>query len=223
VIFCVLIRWQPCNSRFHLPFFLLMAPLLGAVIGTRLSAALQIPIVAIVIFFGLYILAKNQSCPLFVREFRAMPREQQALLRKQELYQPMVLAASEIVVSGCRKVGVKMGYDGFEYPFLNMLFNRGYAGRVYPAFSEEQSTSIFRNFKYERERQDVRLHDASGLVYCSPKDVDVLVTTSSVLSPEITKRLPHETKLGPLTLYWTKAAFKSLEQNLHEKSTGSEK
>jgi hypothetical protein len=203
LFFCALVRWQPCNARFQLPFFMLLCPWLAIVLGTTLPGWARGLALSGSAVFTLYCLGVNYSCPFLDPQFRNLPREAQMLRLKPEYYAPMAQAAWEIRVAGCERVGLKLGYDGFEYPLMKMLLNRGYAGRIGHAFSEEWSTTIFRNFGYEQELKDARLHDASGLVHCSWQDPDVLVAWSAITLPEtIRSRFSSTTACGLLTLYW---------------------
>ena len=137
------------------------------------------------------------------------------LIRQPHLYAPMVAAATFIVAAECSRVGIKTGYDGFEYPFWKILLDRGYHGRIGHAFSEEMSLLVYRNFDYKRERLNPRVQDASGLIYCSSRNPDVLVTTGDIQpNDSITKALPCHSNHGPIVLYWSSNAYQKLTNQI---------
>jgi hypothetical protein len=218
VFFCATIRWQPWHGRFHLPVFVLLMPLVAVALAAATPAWVQRLSLMVVFGYSLFCLDKNQSCPFLNSQFRQMPREQQMLLRRPYLYTPMVGAASHIVVARCSNVGIKMGWDGFEYPFWRILFNHGYHGRIGHAFCEEMSLTGFRrNFDHKLELSNPPHRDASGLVYCSSRAPDVLVTVTTrdtQSDASITKALPHRTDYGPIVLFWSANAYQRLTNEL---------
>lgn len=68
VLFCMILKWQPWNSRLHLPLFILLAPLAGCLLD-RLSGRLATPVLsALLLAYALPYLTLNISRPLVTQE-----------------------------------------------------------------------------------------------------------------------------------------------------------
>jgi hypothetical protein len=131
VLFSTLLKYQHWNSRFHLTYFVLLAPFISlSFIGMkRLWAA---SLISIALFgYALVGLRMNTSRPIFDPRFSTLPRESQYLdIYSREWTAPLQCISDEIMAANCQRVGLKLGFEAFEYPIWAMLRNRGFKGRI---------------------------------------------------------------------------------------------
>ena len=120
IAFCAALKWQPWNSRLHLPLFVLASPLIGVVLERhrRLAVACAIGLCAL----ALPSLAVTWPRPLVGPDsVITMPRAAQRF-RNHPGLQPVYEAAAGVVGDmGCRRVGLVLGWDGWEYPLWPLL------------------------------------------------------------------------------------------------------
>ena len=120
IMFCAALKWQPWNSRLHLPLFVLAAPLIGVAFEGRRRLA-----VVLAAAFGL--LALPSLAATWPRELLGpksvltMPRPAQQF-RNHPMLQPVYEAAADVLSTmECRRVGLVLGGDDWEYPFWSLL------------------------------------------------------------------------------------------------------
>jgi 4-amino-4-deoxy-L-arabinose transferase-like glycosyltransferase len=135
LLLCLLLRWQPWNTRFHLAYLVALMPVVAIAVVEYLPKWLTTCLVALVTGWTVYIISANISCPLNpASDFATQPREQQYFLHNPGLYDPYRRATEDIVKSGCRQVGLKLNFEDWEYPIWLMLRNRGFEGTIGSAF-----------------------------------------------------------------------------------------
>lgn len=177
LLFCIYLRWQMWHTRFHLAYFVLFAPLLGAVIAARFSWIWRFSGGAMVGGFALFCLFSNESRPLYVRNFRELPREQQYLWVHEPALTPQVMRVAEsIVAHRWQNIGLKMRHGEPEYVFWQMLRNRGFQGRIEHVYAvhESKRTSDF-----------------------SP---DVVIGTRANLPQRVKVDFPYQKGIGPYVI-----------------------
>jgi hypothetical protein len=120
IAFCAALKWQPWNSRLHLPLFVLASPLIGLALERRHRLAVLCAIGFCVL--ALPSLAVTWPRPLVgPGSVITMPRDVQRF-RNHPGLQPAYEAAAGVVGDmGCRRVGLILGWDGWEYPFWALL------------------------------------------------------------------------------------------------------
>ena len=117
LVVCLLLKWQPWNSRLHLPLFILGSPIVGLTLATLRSRRLVYLVAALLISGSLPYLLWNQSRPIlkrnnvintprFKRYFFASPDRYEAYSQVGELVRP----------TACQDIGLILGIDGWEYP-----------------------------------------------------------------------------------------------------------
>lgn len=127
-IFCFFIKWNPWNSRYHLPFFVLFSPVI-AIVLSRISNH------RITNFIGVFLILSsfpwvffNDSRPL-IKNFRASKIENIFNTRRIDQYfrnwrgfkNPYMEAVQFIKSKGCSDVGIILDEDDWEYPFFVLL------------------------------------------------------------------------------------------------------
>ena len=120
IMFCAALKWQPWNSRLHLPLFVLAAPLIGVALEGRRRLA-----VVLATAFGLLALPSLAATwpreLLGPRSVLALPRPAQQF-RNHPMLQPVYEAAADVLSTmGCKRVGLVLGGDDWEYPFWPLL------------------------------------------------------------------------------------------------------
>jgi 4-amino-4-deoxy-L-arabinose transferase-like glycosyltransferase len=182
-LFCMGIRWQMWNSRYHLPLLLLVMPMVATVLAPMTIRWLTFAAAMGLLVFALMIVAHNRSRPIFDAAWRAEPRAEQLLsFQGVRYYEPMREVVRKIMAAGCGDVGLKLTPDHPEYPFWVMLHEAGFKGEVHHELVSGPTARL------------------SG----PARMPDVIVTT---LSGKPTKQMatafPTQTEIGPYTLYWS--------------------
>ncbi len=118
--FVVALKWQPWNSRLHLPLFVLACPLIGmAVEGRRRLAAAWATVFCVLALPSL--LMTWPRTLVGEGSVFTTPRTAQRFRNHPQL-QPVYEAAADLVRDmGCKRVGMVFGWDGPEYPLWSLL------------------------------------------------------------------------------------------------------
>src|SRR5262245_214258 len=118
--FCAAVKWQPWNSRLHLPLFVLAAPLLGIALGySRRATVIWATAFCLVALPGL---ALTSPRPLVgPQSVLTLPRSVQRFRNRPQLQAVYEAAADALTGLRCQRVGLVLGGDGWEYPFWPVL------------------------------------------------------------------------------------------------------
>jgi 4-amino-4-deoxy-L-arabinose transferase-like glycosyltransferase len=187
LMFCAYVRWQQWHSRVHLSYLVLLMPWVAAVLVCRGRTWWSWLGAAWVFGFSMICLLKNESRPLFDRNFMTLPRELQYLkVYEQKLLfnGPLVQAAQDVAASRCPGIGLRLGFYDAEYPLWIFLRNRGFAGRLDHVLVENESAKI----------------RSSAPRPCA------IMTSATNLVIEPANAFPYRTVYGPLTVLWSEAA-----------------
>jgi hypothetical protein len=138
IVFAALLRWNPWQTRYHLPAFVLVSPLVATAWPERWSHSRTT--MALFLFLGftsLPVLFLNQSRELLpLSRNRPFPllRDRPSYLstsamdrlfvNQQQLLGPYRDAVETIVRSRASQVGLILGGDSWEYPIWRMLRDR---------------------------------------------------------------------------------------------------
>jgi hypothetical protein len=122
IAFCAL-KWQPWNSRLHLPLFVLVAPLVG--IGLERGRRSGAVCAAAFCLLALPSLAATWPRPLLgLDSVLSVPRTAQRFHNNSQLEPVYMAAVDRLGDAGCGRVGLVMGGDGWEYPLWPLLRSR---------------------------------------------------------------------------------------------------
>lgn len=182
-LFCMGLRWQMWNSRYHLPALLLFMPLVATVLIPQTFRWLTYLCGLGLLIFGVAIIGNNRSRPIFDAAWRAQPREEQLLsFQGIQYYGALREVAGKIIAAGCVDVGLKISADHPEYPFWVMLREAGFKGEIHHQLVSGPSSRLLGPARMP----------------------DVIITTSSGQPPgQMAKMFPTQTQIGPYTLHWS--------------------
>ena len=126
LMFVLLVRWQPYNSRLHLPLVVLTAPMIAFLLK-RLPAPLSGAALVIFALGAVPALLSNQTRPLIgltrsaptgdrPRSILSQSRASAYFNARPDLAPVYRRLVREVGNSACRTIGVVAGYDSWEYP-----------------------------------------------------------------------------------------------------------
>jgi 4-amino-4-deoxy-L-arabinose transferase-like glycosyltransferase len=182
-IFVALLKYQFWHSRFHLAYFILLSPMVALALtkGQRARGWAASCVLATVFLYALLCLRCNEARPLLHPRFVTLPRESQYLDIHASHWTPALQRISaDIARSGCDSVGLKLGFDAFEYPIWLMLRDRGFTGTINHCFVE---------------------HVSGRLPVLNPTPAAIIAKVSTP-PPAITNLYPHTSVYGPLMILW---------------------
>jgi hypothetical protein len=135
VLFCAMLRWQPWESRHHLPLFVLGASLGGLVLERHFSERMGIFIAAIFLLYAMPFAMLNRTRSL-IRWHRVddvyHPRSVLYFNDQHEAYAGSAIAAAEAVNSlNCRRVT----FDSFQPQPDALLASEPESFFIYPLFA----------------------------------------------------------------------------------------
>ncbi|MBI5763526.1 MAG: glycosyltransferase family 39 protein [Planctomycetes bacterium] len=120
LLFCGYLRWQPWNSRLHLPLFVLAAPLIGSAFDGRRSFARSA--IMILLLAGVFPLLFNFSRPLIgPNSIVRLARNDIFYLTRWDVREGHMQLADYARRRGCLRIGMMIGPNEWEYPLWAML------------------------------------------------------------------------------------------------------
>ena len=123
----------------------------------------------------------NEARPIFHPRFVSLPREEQYLDIQGSSWNPALNAiAADIVAAGCTNVGLKLGFDSFEYPIWLKLYHRGFHGRI----------------------DHVLVENASARLATSAAVPDAIIARLAEPPAVSTNVFPYATEYPPLMVRW---------------------
>ncbi|NTV29403.1 MAG: hypothetical protein HGA80_04910 [Candidatus Omnitrophica bacterium] len=121
--FVFYMRWQPWISRLHLPLFILGAPVIAVVLDRTGSSRRWLVITtAALLLAAVPWLIHNKMRPLVgIRTVFNTTRTEQYFLDRPYMQTPFVAVTDAVKASGCRRVGLIINDDEWEYPYWTLL------------------------------------------------------------------------------------------------------
>jgi Carbohydrate binding module (family 6)/Right handed beta helix region/Dolichyl-phosphate-mannose-protein mannosyltransferase len=117
LLFCYLLKWQPWNSRLHLPLFLLLMPWAAVVLEKSLSRAALFVLMIGLMVWSLPFVFRNESRPLLGSgSILNTNRASQYFANSPDLEAPYRDVAQLVGAGTCRQIGLILGGDQWEYP-----------------------------------------------------------------------------------------------------------
>lgn len=122
LLFSLYLRWQPWNSRLHLPLFVLWSPFVALTLASVGGARFGVAVSFVLMLLTIPWLVHNQTRPLVGRgSILVTDRVGQYFENSPGLREPYVEAADLIKSQGCSRIGLVLGWDDWEYPFWVLL------------------------------------------------------------------------------------------------------
>jgi 4-amino-4-deoxy-L-arabinose transferase-like glycosyltransferase len=120
-LFCLTIRWQPWHARLHLPLFVLLAPAGGAGLARLRSPGLLLVTLVLGGWAVPYLVYNDRRPLLGEGNVRKTERRTQYFRAFPDLEPSYVGAASFLRQHGYKEVGLKFGFNDWEYPLWVLL------------------------------------------------------------------------------------------------------
>ena len=125
LLFCLFIRWEPWNSRFHTPLFALLAPFVGLVAAKALDRRIALGIGMLLLLCSLPWLLEGQPRSVTgPHSVFTTSRTDQYFANAPALKQPFLRAVRELADRNCGDVGLYTDTTTFEYPLWPLLRSR---------------------------------------------------------------------------------------------------
>jgi hypothetical protein len=118
LLFCGYLKWQPFNSRLHLPLFVAMAPVCGTVFPGSFLRKIVPALTIIILCIGALYATRNPSRPLLSRHASILIRPRTDLyFTNRPPFRDAYENASRAVTRGApTRIGIITGLDSWEYP-----------------------------------------------------------------------------------------------------------
>jgi len=125
LLFCLIVRFQPWHSRFHLPLFILFCPVAGVVLEHFLKQ--KSIVLGAFLFLGSmpWLFLNNQHPWAGGYSIWRQPKPFQYFYKRPDLALPYVTIARYIKSIDCRQIGLIMGEDTWEHPWWVLLADKG--------------------------------------------------------------------------------------------------
>jgi hypothetical protein len=124
VLFCVLFRWQPWNTRLHLPLFVLWSASVAAVLERTWPRPATYILCPLLLLLSVPVALNNQLRPLaLAKEFNILRRDRVSLYfaGRRDLLDSYRAAALYVNSGECQNIGLDLPGDSYEYPLLRLL------------------------------------------------------------------------------------------------------
>jgi 4-amino-4-deoxy-L-arabinose transferase-like glycosyltransferase len=123
-LFCTLLRWQPWNTRLHLPLFVLSSAAIGVVLEHIWPRPATNTLGVLLLLLSVPVLLNNQLRPLALgKEFSILQRDRVSLYfaGQRDLLDSYRAAVGFVKGGVCPRIGLDLPGNSYEYPFLKLL------------------------------------------------------------------------------------------------------
>jgi hypothetical protein len=146
VLFCALVRWQPWNSRYHLPLFALGIALMGVILEQRLPRFALYGVACALLASALPFAIFNSLRPLAPwprASVLRQPRLESYFADSHDQWAGSYVAAAKLVESSqCNSVGVDASLEDFDYPLFALL-SAGHSDREVRYAGVRNPTAVY--------------------------------------------------------------------------------
>jgi 4-amino-4-deoxy-L-arabinose transferase-like glycosyltransferase len=155
ILICLYIKWNPWNSRYHLPLFVLFSPFAAITLSNILWRKMTTNFIAVILFLtALPFVFNNCSRPLIGKKnIFITSRTDQYFHERPYLKEPYIGAINFLKNKGCKDIGLAIGGDDWEYPLWTLLMKNYGHGlfrlehfNVKNISSTKSNISTFKNF-----------------------------------------------------------------------------
>ena len=149
LLFCLDLKWQPWNSRLHLPFFILFCPLCGVALARARQARLGVLVGATLLIASLPWVLYGQNRPLLgSRSVFITSRVDQYFADRPWIEGSYVDAARYLQTVGCTDLGFAWNRGPYEYPFWALLDQNTHNARIQDVEVRNNSTILSRRHPF---------------------------------------------------------------------------
>ncbi|MBF0491054.1 MAG: glycosyltransferase family 39 protein [Candidatus Omnitrophica bacterium] len=121
IFFCVVVRFHPFNSRYHLAIFVLSCALIGTIFAGLMRHWVGLLVSVVLMCSYPWLLACNEHPFLGNKNIIIRPRGQQYFSERPGMFYPYETVVKSIGLKGCRDIGLIEGGDSMEYPWWVLL------------------------------------------------------------------------------------------------------
>lgn len=130
VLFCGYLKWQPWNSRLHLPLFVLWCPAIAVVAERLLHRRVIVVLAALLVVLATPWIVGNLFRPLVGQgSILRAPRVNVYFYNRPNLRQQYLDTANFLREQQCAQIGLIGNWDTWEYP-LWVVLQRAFQGNV---------------------------------------------------------------------------------------------
>jgi hypothetical protein len=122
LLFCLILKWQPWNSRLHLPLFVLLSPFVATVLASVCSLRVIYTVIVVFTLFNLQWVFYGRARPVLgVHNIFNKPRNSQYFVNRPNLEIPYSTTVQILRDVGCSNIGLFFTNESYEYPFWALL------------------------------------------------------------------------------------------------------
>jgi hypothetical protein len=129
LLFCFYLRWQPWNSRLHLPLFVLWSAVIGVVLSKLKYKWFAHAIMIILLLASIHWVLHNPSRPLIEYDGRISiwksSRFDQYFNNRPSLGASYYSTAGLTNIQKCKDIGLRLEWDDWEYPIWVLIQRMG--------------------------------------------------------------------------------------------------
>lgn len=134
IVFCWVLKWQPWNTRMHVQFFLLSAPLFCyAVSISGVLRKISYAAMPVILLYGFVLVLHNSTRPYLVitnqKPYLSMApvfesRYEKYFANKPELYPEYKAVNDAIKTANYTNIGLIIGYNDWQYPLFTDCYSK---------------------------------------------------------------------------------------------------
>ncbi len=122
LLYSLVLRWHPWESRWQLPLFILWSPMIGTLISEFRKETTRVAIISLLLFGALPWVFFNQTRPFFGPQniFR-IDRDQQYFSSQPSIEMSYPRTVYQLTNYRCDHIGLYLSENDWEYPFWALL------------------------------------------------------------------------------------------------------
>ena len=122
LLFCLYLKWQPSNSRLHLPLFVLWSALIGLSLSQIRAHWIADLCILILLLGAIPYLVYNKARPILGQESIITSNRTELYFRNRpSIAEPYIRSTQFLSNTQCSDIGLILPVDSYEYPFWVLL------------------------------------------------------------------------------------------------------
>lgn len=128
ILFCILLKWQPWNSRLQLPFFIITSAFIGFFIENKLKNKYLESIIILILITNTFLFITLNTQKPIVGKYTIFNKSRNDLsfIKKPFLINSYANIKQFLNNSSCKNIGLLIGKDDWEYPLFKLTNNNSY-------------------------------------------------------------------------------------------------